>query len=312
MYNGLGQRVIKEVDGVTTVFHYDFNGNIIAESDLDGNFTTEYLYNGKGRVALVDVASSEMFYFLNDRLGTPQMLTDASNTVVWEGLYKPFGEANVNPNSSVVNNFRFPGQYYDAETGLHYNYHRYYDPSTGRYLRPDPIGLFGGINLFEYSLNNPINSIDPLGLLTLGYDVSVTAGAGAGATAGYTYVIDSNFNIAKIRHSGGGGFGGVSAGGASQFQVTNAPTIHHLTGTSVSTGFSVGPKVVEATAEWIVMPGGYQGANFGLGASIGPSPIEIHSMVEISQVEWKMNLIDFITSWFDKAIKRVLNDDPCE
>jgi YD repeat-containing protein len=120
-YNGLGQRVIKEVDGVTTVFHYDFNGKIIAESDPDGNFTVEYLYNGNGRVALVDVASGEMFYFLNDRLGTPQMLTDASNTVVWEGLYKPFGEADVNPNSSVVNNFRFPGQYYDQETGLHYN-----------------------------------------------------------------------------------------------------------------------------------------------------------------------------------------------
>ena len=163
-YNGLGQRVIKEVDGVTTVFHYDFNGNIIAESDLDGNFNTEYLYNGKGRVALVDVASGEMFFFLNDRLGTPQMLTDASNTVVWEGLYKPFGEADVNPNSSVVNNFRFPGQYYDQETGLHYNYHRYYDPSTGRYLRPDPIGLTGGINLYVYANNNPINQFDAVGL----------------------------------------------------------------------------------------------------------------------------------------------------
>ena len=156
--------MIKEVDGITTVFHYDFNGNIIAESDLDGNFNTEYLYNGKGRVALVDVASSEMFYFLNDRLGTPQMLTDASNTVVWEGLYKPFGEADVNPNSSVVNNFRFPGQYYDQETGLHYNYHRYYDPATGRYLTPDPIGLDGGINLFVYARLNPVNLIDPLGL----------------------------------------------------------------------------------------------------------------------------------------------------
>jgi len=74
-------------------------------------------------------------------------------------------KAEVNPNSSVVNNFRFPGQYYDQETGLHYNYHRYYDPSTGRYLRPDPIGLFGGTNLFEYANNDPINSIDPEGLL---------------------------------------------------------------------------------------------------------------------------------------------------
>ena len=184
-YNGLGQRVIKEVDGVTTVFHYDFNGNIIAESDLDGNFTTEYLYNGKGRVALVDVSTGEMFYFLNDRLGTPQMLTDSTNTVVWEGIYKPFGEADVNPNSSVVNNFRFPGQYYDQETGLHYNYYRYYDPNTGRYLTPDPIGLTGGINLFLYTNGNPVNSIDLEGLEVSGFVVGAISGGILGAWSGY-------------------------------------------------------------------------------------------------------------------------------
>jgi len=59
---------------------------------------------------------------------------------------------------------RFPGQYYGQEIGLHYNYHRYYDPKTGRYLTPDPIGLVGGINLFAYGLNSPANEIDPLGL----------------------------------------------------------------------------------------------------------------------------------------------------
>ena len=56
------------------------------------------------------------------------------------------------------------GQYFDAETGLHYNYHRYYDPSIGRYLRPDPLGLNGGINLYSYVQNNPINYIDSRGL----------------------------------------------------------------------------------------------------------------------------------------------------
>lgn len=163
-YNGLGQRVIKTAGGVTTVFHYDFNGNIIAESDLNGNFTYEYLYKHNSRIALVNVGSGEMFYFLNDMLGTPQMLTDATNTVVWEGVYKPFGEAEINPNSSVVCNFRFPGQYYDAETGMHYNYFRYYNPQPGRYLTSDPIGIEGGINLYTYTSNNPVNLVDSLGL----------------------------------------------------------------------------------------------------------------------------------------------------
>jgi RHS repeat-associated protein len=166
VYNGLGQRVIKEVNAESTLFHYDFNGNLIAESQADGIFTSEYLYIGQARLAIVDVAGNTMYYYLNNYLGTPVMMTDDQGMIVWEADFKPFGEAYINPNSEVVNNFRFPGQYYDAETGLHYNHFRYYDPKTGRYLTPDPIGLAGGINLFEYSKNNPINLVDPWGLQT--------------------------------------------------------------------------------------------------------------------------------------------------
>ena len=164
IYNGRGQRILKEVDNVTTVFHYDFNGNIIGESDETGSFSKEYLYIGSGRLALVEVSSGEIFYFGNDKLGNPNILTDSTNTVVWEAVYEPFGEAKINPNSIVQCNFRFEGQYFDNETGLHYNYFRYYDPNTGRYLRPDPIGLKGGINLYGYVNNNPTNLSDPLGL----------------------------------------------------------------------------------------------------------------------------------------------------
>ena len=253
----------------------------------------------------------KIYYFINDHLGTPQKLLNESADVVWSADYKPFGEADVYVNTSA-NRFRFPGQYFDSKTGLHYNYHRYYDTSTGKYLRADPIGLAGGINPFLYSLNNPINLIDPLGLWTLGYDASVTAGAGAGTTAGYTWVIDSKGNVAKIRHSGAGGFGGISAGGAAQFQVTNAPTINNLAGTSISTGGSFGPKFVEATGEWIVMSGGYQGANFGVGASVGPSPIEIHSMVEYSDIVWQGNLLDIASEWIGGVFDNIFGDDPCK
>jgi RHS repeat-associated protein len=93
-------------------------------------------------------------------------MTDASGTVVWEAGYMPFGEARVLV-ADIVNNLRFPGQYFDAETGFHYNRHRYYDPDTGRYLTPDPIGLDGGMNLYVYVDGNPVNRVDPYGLIPL-------------------------------------------------------------------------------------------------------------------------------------------------
>jgi len=104
-----------------------------------------------------------IYFFINDHLGTPQKMVDESGVVVWDSDYNPFGEVGVTT-STYDNKFRFPGQYYDQESGLHYNWHRYYDPKIGRYLRPDPIGLAGGINLFWYVDNNPINSTDPEGL----------------------------------------------------------------------------------------------------------------------------------------------------
>ena len=90
-------------------------------------------------------------------------MTDASGTVVWAADYKPFGEATITV-STITNNLRFPGQYFDAETGLHYNYFRDYDPAIGRYIEWDPIGLRGGINPYRYTGNNPVNFIDTTGL----------------------------------------------------------------------------------------------------------------------------------------------------
>ncbi len=164
LYNAFGQRVLKSAGGLTTLYLYDFDGNLISETDGSGAIVTEYLYRGRVRLAMADRATGAVYTFHNSELGTPELMTDSTNTVVWEGISKPFGETAVNSGSTVVNNFRFQGQYYDAETGLHYNGQRYYDPKTGRYLTPDPIGLAGGVNPYVYVGNDPINYIDPLGL----------------------------------------------------------------------------------------------------------------------------------------------------
>nr|MDU9044453.1 RHS repeat-associated core domain-containing protein [Candidatus Electrothrix aestuarii] len=104
------------------------------------------------------------YYYINDHLGTPQIITNDSGSVVWKAEYLPFGKVNISV-ADIENNLRFPGQYYDAETGLHYNWNRYYDPETGRYIAADPIGLGGGMNLYAYVGSDPVNAVDPMGLM---------------------------------------------------------------------------------------------------------------------------------------------------
>jgi RHS repeat-associated protein len=102
----------------------------------------------------------------SDHLATPQKMTDASGTVVWAADYKPFGEATITV-STTTNNLRFPGQYYDAETGLLYNLNRVYNAALGRYDEVDPTGIEQGTNhLYAYARGNPMRYVDPLGLWT--------------------------------------------------------------------------------------------------------------------------------------------------
>ena len=109
---------------------------------------------------------SQYYFYHNDHLGTPQQMTSVSGAVVWAAEFGAFGKAQVDEGSSVVNNLRFPGQYYDSETGLHYNWNRYYEPGSGRYLRVDPVGFEDGANLFVYANNNPLKQSDYTGELS--------------------------------------------------------------------------------------------------------------------------------------------------
>ena len=114
-------------------------------------------------------SSPAITHLHTDHLGTPRIATDPTGTVIWRWVSDPFGlglpeEDPDADGKKFTLNLRFPGQYFDGETGLHYNYYRYYDPSTGRYITSDPIGLEGGLNTYAYVHNNPINMIDPKGL----------------------------------------------------------------------------------------------------------------------------------------------------
>ncbi len=161
------------------------------------------------------LAWADVLYVHTDHLGTPRLMTNEQGATVWRNLptNEPFGNSPVEEDpdgDSTLTTFnqRFPGQYYDKEVNTHYNYFRDYDPSTGRYVQSDPIGLAGGVNTYSYVGNNPLSLIDPDGLdpfdplFSLVYQatggaqvpqsvVNAVAGFGAGASLGLTNVINS-------------------------------------------------------------------------------------------------------------------------
>jgi RHS repeat-associated protein len=205
-YDPFGRRLWKEVGGTRTYFFYSEEG-VIAEYDASGVEIRSYGYQPDSTWTTDPLFLKEggtYYWYQNDHLGTPQKLVATDGTVVWSAQYTAFGEAVVDV-ATVINNLRFPGQYADDETGLHYNYFRYYDPKLGRYLRVDPTGLAGGINVFTYAYNTPLNAVDPLGLavweLTIGgFAVAGPPGAATGAIVGLGIVVGG---YAVCRASGG-------------------------------------------------------------------------------------------------------------
>jgi RHS repeat-associated protein len=166
VYDLFGRRLWKEVGGIKTHFLYTDEG-LVGEYDSTGYEIKTYGYSPNSTWStnpLFQKIGSDYYWYQNDHLGTPQKMTDSSGAVAWSATYDAFGNATVNAGSTITNNLRFPGQYYDAKTGYHYNWNRYYDPKTGRYITADPIGLEGGGNLFSYVLSNPIMLTDSRGL----------------------------------------------------------------------------------------------------------------------------------------------------
>ncbi len=169
-YNALGQ-MIEKVGGTTTLLMYDLAGHLIGEYTGAGTLIQETVWLGDIPVATLrpNGTAISIYYVHADQLGAPRLVTrPTDNAIMWRWDTDPFGTGtpNSNPQSqgTFVYNLRFPGQYYQAETGLNYNYFRDYDPNAGRYIESDPIGLDGGgYSTYAYVGGNPIALADPTG-----------------------------------------------------------------------------------------------------------------------------------------------------
>ncbi|KVQ38128.1 hypothetical protein WK03_32020 [Burkholderia cepacia] len=198
-YDAFGRRV-RKLNGSYASTDFLWDGmRLVQETyhDRQGEEALTYLYESNSYVPLARIDQGKaaandadvrdaVYYFHNDVSGLPEELTDAGGELVWQARYKVWGNAvqeewvaRVPDRPAAVwgdaqaaapvpahvprpQNLRFQGQYLDRETGLHYNTFRFYDPDIGRFINPDPIGLAGGRNLYQYA-PNPISWIDPWG-----------------------------------------------------------------------------------------------------------------------------------------------------
>jgi RHS repeat-associated protein len=166
-YDASGLRRRKVASGVTTIYHFDEAGHLLAETNTSGVMQRLYVWADESPVA--QKVSTTLTYLHTDHLDTPRWGTSTAGVLVWRWRSDGFGEAlpeqDPDGNGTQVSvNLRFPGQYYDAESGLHQNWMRDYTPGYGRYAQADPIGQRGGVDLYGYARDNPVNLADPLGL----------------------------------------------------------------------------------------------------------------------------------------------------
>ncbi|WP_413470026.1 RHS repeat domain-containing protein, partial [Pseudomonas syringae] len=169
-YDSLGRRVGKqwEIKGQTDQKRFLWQGlRMLREEGPEQSSLYLYEPGSYAPLARVDEKEGEVenkvYYFHTDQIGTPLEMTDAEGQIVWQAKYRPWGAIEKLVVNEVEQNLRFQGQYFDVETGLHYNTFRYYDPEIGRFITQDPIGLSGGDNLYQYA-PNPNGWVDPFGL----------------------------------------------------------------------------------------------------------------------------------------------------
>ena len=170
-YDWTGRRVTRDTLGsgpTTRDYVFDLEGRLLAEHDgAGGAVVKEYVWLDDMPLAVIDRASGSpvVLAIHTGHLDEPLVMTDAAGAKVWNVWHEPFGAASAFGTASAALDLRLPGQMLQLETGgLHQNWMRDYDPSTARYIQPDPLGLAAGQNVYAYVAGDPLNAVDPDGL----------------------------------------------------------------------------------------------------------------------------------------------------
>jgi RHS repeat-associated protein len=237
--------------GSSTDIHYIFDqdGHLLAEHNgYTGALLREYIWADDMPVAVIDSSSGTAvtYYIHTGHLDEPQVMTNAAKAKVWDAYVTPFGSAKVFTTATANTDLRLPGQWYQAEaagSGLNQNGYRDYDPTLGRYIEADPLGLGGGQNPYAYVDGRVYDMVDPRGLWGFGVAGGVSGEGGLGAGIGATGSIGAGIFGDRNGHLSTGGFasGGAFAG---------------MFGTGYRTPAAPGPNVWAA--------GAYAGGGLGI------------------------------------------------
>ncbi|NYZ66288.1 RHS repeat protein [Endozoicomonas sp. SM1973] len=182
-YNAIGERLVKALNSQTVIYSYNQNGQLLEEAYYNASnklfYTRNYAWLGTQPIAMLEQwlndkgqsTKQQVAYIHSDHLNTPRVATNAVGQAIWQWQSDAFGVGLANEDvdgdgQKTVVALRFPGQVFDPESGLHYNYFRDYDPNLGRYVQSDPIGLEGGLNTYAYVEGNPLVYFDDKGLNT--------------------------------------------------------------------------------------------------------------------------------------------------